>query len=125
MSETSHRFSPPPLPQPAVNKVALKVVRSFSLGISALVLWVAVALLLGLYVVSPPEKETAELRTLWEVLMEDHAMVFMLANSFYFLILIPAGIIFIATGVLRLPWWSYPLFPILLALGMVLLTLIS
>ncbi|MCF6311759.1 MAG: hypothetical protein L3J39_04840 [Verrucomicrobiales bacterium] len=120
MSLNQHRVAPPPLPKSKNNNIVAKLVRSLSLVISAVVVWVQTAIILGLYVMSQPEEATGEPLTLWEVIIEEHHQVFLVVNLFYFFVLIPVGLVLIAMGILRLYWWGYLMVPTIIAsvLGM-------
>lgn len=101
--------SPPPLPKPVKSNAERKVVSISSFAVSVLVFWFVLLLIPSFYVVGPGEKEGIP-RTFWDVLIEEHSIIFLFVNMVYFL-LIPIGVIGIATDRICLPWWSYPLVP--------------
>jgi len=115
--------SPPPLPVTVKSNAARKAFRIFSFVVSVFVFWFVLLLLPALFVVGPGEGGGPQ-RTLFDVWVEERSMAFMLANLFYFL-LIPFGVTFIATNALRLPWWSYPIVPLLSITAIVAAVLFS
>ena len=125
MSLIQSKFSPspPPLPVPVKSNAARKVVRIISFVTSVFVFWFVLLLLPTLFVVGPGEGDGPQ-RTLFDVWIQERPVPFMLANLLYFL-LIPFGVTFIATNVMRLPWWSYPLVPLFSIMALVIAVLVS
>jgi len=114
---------PPPLPKSGRGNVVGKLGSIFSFAASMLVFWFVLLIIPGLYVLENGDEEGIP-RTYWDVLVEERATMFMLANLFYFL-LIPIGIIFIVINVVRFPWWTYPLVPVLCVLAFIALAIFS